>query len=939
MPNTSYPLGIRAVPARLAAAVTMLFGVAGLVGWTFHVQALTSMVPGAVEMKANTALSLLLCGTALLVLTFRSSRYGQLGARWMAGITIVIASATFAEYAFDWRLGLDELLFKDSVGAFAFFRGRMSPFSAIALMAIGMALLGMTIRSWQSTAKISAILGASIGLVSLIGYMWNANELTTDRWLPPVAINTALCFAFLGGGILAVPNKARADAGRTVTLTAVEMKILAGFLVAFALLLFGGSYTYHNSVEFADAVEWIAHTQEVRAAVADLYGSVAGAEVAERDYFLTKAPEPLDEYRRLVDRVRHDLQQLSGLISDNPEQHRNFLSTQTVVDARLWTLDSALTAFDTYGLPATRAVLALSRHVATVENVHAATVAMDAVEVKLLQSRQASTARVRFSTLISLLVTLAAASALFYAFFRGIHREMLARRAAEQALRDSDQYNRSVIESSPDCVAILTTDAHITQITPQGMKLLDIEDFATVAGTDWCSFWSGEHRDEARAAVASARDGNAARFEGYSATRRGVQKWWDVIVMPVRSATGQPERLIAVARDITEVKRTATNLLAANRFLDSLIENLPAMVVVKDALTLKFVRVNKSFEDLIGITKSQLLGKEAHDLFNAAEADYVVFKDREALAQGSLVDIPRQSIHTAHLGLRTFHTMKMPIGDDNGRPEYLLAISFDITERELAEEAIRELNGALQTKAAQLESTNKELESFSYSVSHDLRAPLRAIDGFAEIIEEDYKDKLDAEGWRYLSVIRQNSKRMGALIDDLLEFSRLGRQTVANDEVNVDSLVREVVQDVLGAERSQANGGDHVPPTIEIGPLPPTRGDRGLLRQVWVNLISNAVKYSSKSKQPVISVSGRKLDAENQYSVRDNGVGFNMDYVEKLFGVFQRLHRNDEFSGTGVGLAIVHRVVTRHGGRVWAEGRVNGGAVFTFSLPTEHQNG
>jgi PAS domain S-box-containing protein len=938
MPNTSYSLSNRAILARLAAAVTMLFGLAGLTGWALHVQALTSVVPGAVEMKANTALSLLLCGAALFVLTLRSSRYSQLGARCMAAITIVIASATFAEYAFDWRLGLDEILFKDSVGAFAFFRGRMSPFSAIALMAIGIALLGMTIRSWQSTAKISATLGASVGVVSLIGYMWNVNELTTDRWLPPVAINTALCFAFMGGGILAVPNKARAAEGRAVTLTAVEMKILAGFLVAFALLLFGGSYTYHNSVEFADAVEWIAHTQEVRAAVADLYGSAAGAEVAERDYFLTKAPEPLDEYRRLVDRVQHDLQQLSGLIADNPEQHRNFLFTQTVVDARLRTLDSALTAFNTYGLPATRAVLALSRQVATVENVHAATGAMDAVEVKLLQTRQASTARVRFSTLISLLVTLVAASAVFYAFFRGIHREMLARRAAEQALRDSDEYNRSVIESSPDCIAILTTDAHITQITPQGMKLLDIEDFATVAGTDWCSFWSGEHRDEARAAVAAARDGNAARFEGYSATRRGVPKWWDIIVMPVRSATGQPERLIAVARDITEVKRTATNLIAANRFLDSLIESLPLIVVVKDAVTLQFVRVNESFEKLNGMSKAEVIGKDAHDLYSSAEADYMDAKDREALSRSAVLDIPRQTVETALAGTRTFHTMKMPIFGSDGEPQYLLGISEDITERALAEQAIRELNSALHAKASQLEATNKELESFSYSVSHDLRAPLRAIDGFAEIIEEDYKSKLDDEGMRYLSVIRQNSKRMGALIDDLLEFSRLGRQTVSNDEVNVDSLVREVVQDVLASERSHADG-DHVPPTIDIGPLPPVQGDRGLLRQVWVNLISNAVKYSSKSKQPVISVSGRRIDAENHYSVRDNGVGFNMDYADKLFGVFQRLHRNDEFSGTGVGLAIVHRVVTRHGGRVWAEGRVNDGAVFTFALPTEHQNG
>jgi PAS domain S-box-containing protein len=938
MPTSGFSLGNRAIPARLAAAVTILFGVASLCGWAFHIRTLTSLVPGAVEMKANTALSLALCGSALFILTLRDSKNGDFAVRCLVAVAVAIASATFAEYVFDWQLGLDELLVKDSVGAFAAFRGRMSPFSAISLVTIGIALFGMTSRSWQGTARISATLGSSIGVVSLIGYMWSANELTTDHWLPPIAINTALCFVLLGAGILALPGRARSGAGKEVTLTAVELKILAGFLVAIALLLFGGSFTYHNSVEFAESVEWIAHTQEVRAAVADLYGSVAGAEVAERDFFLTKTQDPLDEYHRLVDRVQRDLGQLAAMIADNPEQHRNFLATQRVVDARLRTLDAALVAFNTYGLPATRAVLTLSRHVATVESVHAATATMDSVEVNLLRSRQSATARVRFTTLISLLVTLAAASALFYAFFRGIHREMLARRAAEQALRDSDQYNRSVIESSPDCVAILTMDAEITQMTPQGMRLLDIEDFASIAGTDWCQFWSGEHREEARAAIASACAGNPARFEGYSATRRGVPKWWDIIVMPVRTAGSQSERLIAVARDITEVKRSATNLLAANRFLDSLIENLPAMIVVKDAATLTFVRVNKSFEELIGIPKSQLLGKGAHDLFSDAEADYVVEKDREALAQGSLVDIPRQSIHTAHLGLRTFHTMKMPIGDDDGKPQFLLAISVDITERELAEEAIRELNVALQGKAAQLEATNKELESFSYSVSHDLRAPLRAIDGFAEIIEEDYKAKLDEEGRRYLSVIRQNSKRMGALIDDLLEFSRLGRQTVASDQVNVDSLVREVVQDLLAAEQTQANGG-HVAPTIEIGPLPPTQGDRGLLRQVWINLISNAVKYSSKSKQPVISVSGCRVDAENHYSVRDNGVGFNMDYVEKLFGVFQRLHRSDEFSGTGVGLAIVHRVVTRHGGRVWAEGRVNDGAVFTFALPTETQHG
>ena len=243
------------------------------------------------------------------------------------------------------------------------------------------------------------------------------------------------------------------------------------------------------------------------------------------------------------------------------------------------------------------------------------------------------------------------------------------------------------------------------------------------------------------------------------------------------------------------------------------------------------------------------------------------------------------------------------------------------------------MNSELQRKAAQLEATNKELESFSYSVSHDLRAPLRAIDGFAQMVEEDYKGRLDAEGLRYLSVIRQNSRRMGALIDDLLAFSRLGRQPVVPGEINVDSLVREVVEEILNAEVRSERGKAAAAPQIEVGPLPPVRGDRILLRQVWTNLIDNAVKYSSKAARPLIRISGRRVGAENHYSVRDNGVGFNMQYAEQLFRVFQRLHRADEFGGTGVGLAIVHRVVTRHGGRVWAEGKEDQGAMFSFALP------
>jgi PAS domain S-box-containing protein len=702
------------------------------------------------------------------------------------------------------------------------------------------------------------------------------------------------------------------------------------------LLLFGGGYTYRTSVEFTNSVEWVAHTQEVRATLADVYGSLAGADLAQRGYLLTSDPPQWDEYLRLADTAKDRLGDLTRLVSDNPAQRQNLATLKSLVAARLSEMSSGAVALHAFGLPAARAVLRSGRLGNTTQSVRTAVDGMDRVEVQLLAERNQATARGRHVTLISLLITLSVALALFVALFRGIHREMRARRDAEQALRDSDQYNRSIVDSSPDCLAILTPDARVIQMTPQGMRLMEVKDFASIADSDWFGFWSGEEQAAARRAFAAARDGDAGRFQGFCPTQTGTPKWWDVIVMPIRSGDGKTERLLAVSRDITEVKRAEADLTAANHFLDSLVDNLPVMIFVKDARTLCYVRQNRATLNLLGLSPDDVIGKRDHDFLPAEQADSILAKDREVLAAGRLVDIPEQSIDTRELGVRILHTMKMPILDEHGAPKFLLGISEDITERKLAEHAIRELNAELVGKAAQLEATIKELESFSYSISHDLRAPLRAVDGFALMMEEDYKERLDAEGLRYLTVIRQNSRRMGALIDDLLAFSRLGRQTVAHGEVNVDSLVREVIEEVLHTELR----GDAAPaPQIDVDPLPPARGDRGLLRQVWANLIANAVKYSSKAARPFIQVSGRQVGAENHYSVRDNGVGFNMEYAGQLFRVFQRLHRADEFSGTGVGLAIVQRVVTRHGGRVWAEGKVDHGAVFSFALPIGDESG
>ena len=240
--------------------------------------------------------------------------------------------------------------------------------------------------------------------------------------------------------------------------------------------------------------------------------------------------------------------------------------------------------------------------------------------------------------------------------------------------------------------------------------------------------------------------------------------------------------------------------------------------------------------------------------------------------------------------------------------------TFDNTERKTAAERIQNLN--------------KELEAFTYSVSHDLRAPLRSIDGYSRILQEDYGPNLDDEGKRVLQVVRNNARRMGKLIDDLLDFARLGRKDVSRSKVNMTQLATSVAQELMEQD------GHNV--KLKIDELPPAYGDVDMMRQVWVNLISNAIKYSSKKENPVVEVSAVRAGEEIEYRVKDNGVGFDMQYAPKLFGVFQRLHKMQDFSGTGVGLAIVKRVIDRHHGRVWAEGKIDNGATFYFTIPNSN---
>lgn len=334
-----------------------------------------------------------------------------------------------------------------------------------------------------------------------------------------------------------------------------------------------------------------------------------------------------------------------------------------------------------------------------------------------------------------------------------------------------------------------------------------------------------------------------------------------------------------------------------------------------------YLDVNPAFEKLTGL--KDVTGKKVTEVIpGIREADPALF---EIYGNVALTGEPER-FETHVEALKSWFSIAVY----SPKKEYFVAIFDVITERKLAEKELRKhrdhLEELVEQRTLELKAVNKELEAFSYSVSHDLKTPLRAIDGFSNVMIEEYSGKLDNEGRRLLGIIRSSAQQMSQLIHDLLDFSRISRQQISESYIDMNALVRNILEE-LGPSLS----GRKV--ELRINPLQPARGDRAMLRQALLNLLSNAAKFTQPRNEAFIEVGSTVKDSETVYFVKDNGVGFDMRYADKLFGVFQRLHSPEEFEGTGVGLAIVQRVIHRHGGGVWAEGRVNEGAVFYFSLP------
>lgn len=916
---------------RIAGAFSASMGLFVLVGWVWNISWIKSVLPGAVEMKANTAMALLLAGVGLWLLTAPGSRHRTWLGQALGLIVAAIGLATAAEYAFNWSLGIDELLFRDTATTFNIIHGRMSPYTAIVFASSGLGLATLPRPALRWLVWLAGMLSLFIGGLTMIGYLWEANELVTDRFVPPVAINTGVAFLALGLGLIfASIGRAPPTRQNSVPLSPVERKVLAGFVLAVVLLLVTGGLTYRAMVAAAESAGMVAHTQQVRASLSRLHAATSDAEAQQRNYLLSGLPQL---HRAFEDRIAETARQitlLARLVADNPVQSQRLTELRAVLDERIMLLRRTAGIYEQSGLAAAQELIHRGEGRRLTAVIRARIEQMGAMEDALLIDREAAGLRDKEIMLLLLLMTLVVAAMGFLALFRAIRKEMTSRARAEDALRHSEESLAVTMRSIGD--AMLATDTagcitrmngvaelltgwteaeargrpiteifHILQETTGKPAVIPVEQVLA----------TGEIHGLANHTILRARDGTERPIADSAA--------------PIRDREGRVLGVVLVFRDVM-VERAAERALRESEaryrtLFESIDEGFCIIGMIFDAEgrpeDYRFLEINPSFEKQTGLANA--LGKRMRELAPQHEKHWFEIYGRIALTGESL-----RFQNRAEQLRRTYDVYAFRFGDPAARQ---VAILFnDITAARESEERVARLNAQLQARTVELEAVNRELESFSYSVSHDLRAPLRHVQGYVGMLAHEMPTGLTEKAKRYLDTITAAGTRMGQLIDDLLEFSRMGRVEIRQASVDLNALVLEVRQGLESMTRDRDI-------RWTIASLPRVHGDVAMLRQVFANLLGNAVKYTRGRQLAEIEIGGAGEETGRLVIyVRDNGAGFDMKYVDKLFTVFQRLHGADEFEGTGVGLASVRRIITRHGGRTWAEGRVGAGATFYFTL-------
>ena len=891
----------------------MALGVLVLLGWAFDVSALKNVLPGLPVMKANTAVAFIVLGAGIL-LVYR--RWGILCALFVG----LLALASMAESFFGWNLGIDQLLFKDNDPLLnSSPPGRMAFTTSLCLLLAAAALWMLNTRPDSLFRKpfffgwIGSLLFGIAVFSAAATWSGFTRGFAWEYWTG-MAVHTAGMLMFLGLVLLWCAWSQSARQWQATWLT-------ASFIGSLMLLALIAASANANNRELLRASGEIT---QLHKALEALRGLESAMDQKERSFYMFLLHRgTAGEVMLRAQEVRHRFEGLKVAMGKRAS------------DKELADFKASLDEFDLLQLssdtPAADAIARIDRF-AQAEHTFIARIRNEQ-EVFLYDYTTKAQAFGRRTLLLVPVSSFFSMMLLASAFFL-LSSEIARRHEAMEELRWGEERFRTLANSIPHLAWISDPTGNVAWYNRRWYEYTGAtEEQMREHGWPWVI------DPQALASVNkrwlhSTRTGVPYEKEVPIRRHDGVFRRFLTRALPLRSHTGEILQWFGTCTDMEDY-RQAMAALQRKEFELSLSQQLGHIGTFDWDIPKNHVCWSPELEALYGLPPNGFGGRyedwrKAVHPNDAEEAERRVL---EATHTGTLLAEWRAlwpDGTVRWLGARASVTK-----DEEGRPLHMIGANFDITELKQAEEQMRsfylELEQRVDQRTDQLKTANEELESFTYSVSHDLRAPLRAIDGFSRMLLAEHSSQLDSEGSRMLGIIRTESQRMGQLIDDLLTFSRLGKQTINSQPVDMESLAREVVSEVLSRQSNRDIQCD-------IQGLPAVQGQSNMLRQVWLNLIDNAVKFTQKAKPSLISIGGRKEATQCVYFIKDNGVGFDMRFANKLFGVFQRLHSDSEFSGTGVGLALVKRIVQRHGGKVWATGEPGQGATFYFALPCQQES-
>ncbi len=682
--------------------------------------------------------------------------------------------------------------------------------------------------------------------------------------------------------------------------------IILFFAVISSAVIALGLETFENNAKYKNTVYWVEHTQQVLYETEQVLSFVSDIESSMRGYALTNNAAFLSSFIDTKRILFKHLQNLKVLTRDNSVQQERIDTFSHLIQKKIDFSDVVVQTRKEVGFNAAKNLIATGKGKLLMDSIKQTVTSLQNEENHLLTIRKnlnensnRNLSITFLALLISIVLALLIASVVIW------YNEN-ARKKAEKLLVENQQILQSIIDNTSSLINLKDKDGKYLLVNKEYEKLFS-EHEGLVGKTIF------EIYPEKIATVLAAENRRVLEekklfeFEHNVEIKGNLHRFISV-KFPLYKSNGEVYAIGSVSTNITEIRKQSN-------LIQDLYDNAPSGYYSLDH-NATFINANKTTLNWLGYEKEELIGKKFIEILTPEclkdfENTFPDFKERGTLKDKDYTYVRKDG-----------SLMKVLLNasaekDINHNFLYSRSTIFDITERKKLEEELKQLN--------------KELESFTYSISHDLRAPLRIINGYAGIITDEYSDGLDEDAKRMLNNIIQNADRMGQLIDDLLNFSRLGRKELMMHVTDMNGLAAEIIKEQLKLE----------PPDkyrIKTGDLGKAFCDSSLIRQAWQNLISNAMKYSRHQSEPIIEISCEMKEKENIYSIKDNGAGFDMNYYDKLFTVFQRLHKVTEYEGTGVGLALVQKIIHKHGGRIWAESETNKGAAFYFSISNTNNN-